>query len=417
MSSGYEILFRQLALMRYPATNAAQRSKMIGWIASGFERYGAMYVDLNATNVERIRAEIRRYSDEFGRMLGRNADDNGLDLPELREDLIRLMEQNCPPVDIVELMMRCTSKVGVVRSVGLHYLDISRADLLDLERCYRQAADTISQLLRSGPLVFVPGLLVPNGVYRAVRRVKALSKRADSIARRLDTYEQVTVLPWFNAFLKDGELGFFYKLLESFHCGYPTLSRLLRAMRNVRHIVDDDAGFPRVLDPKVIKRSTGRFACKSGEIVRDPFSEFALQQRLYRFFEVDAGMTESLKKRVQFHYSGQWAKRRGRGESLMESVDEVWMRYFRVQKFRQTANSRSTMGTQTSPRATKGSAPTTLAIRPSSCVVPSTPRGRRPPDPPAMTKGSTLPPTNPDSEFPIYVTYPDDDGHSSAKRK
>jgi hypothetical protein len=278
MSSGYEILFTQLVPMRYPATNAAQKSKMIGWIASGFERYGAMYVDRNATNVERIRAEIRRYSDEFGRMLRRNADDNGLDLPELREDLIRLMDRNCPPVDIVELMMRCTSKFDAVRSVGLHYLDISAKDLSDLERCYRQAAETISQLRRSGPLVFVPGLRVPNGVQKAVRRFKALSECADSIARRLGPYKQVTVLPWFNAFLKDGDLGFFYNLLEFFHCGHPSLSRLLRSMRNVRHIVNSDVDFLRTLDCKIVRR-TGRPAQE-----RDPFSELALQQRLYRFF-------------------------------------------------------------------------------------------------------------------------------------
>jgi len=200
MSSGYEILFTQVGPMRYPATNAAPKNKMIDWIASGFERYGAMCFDHNAMNVEHVRAAMRRYSDEFGRMLGRNADDNGLDLPELRHDLVRLMGKNCPPVDIVELMMQCTSKLDVVRSIGLHYLDISAKDLSDLERSHRQAADEISRLRTLGPLVFVPGLPLPNGVQQAVHRFEKLSECAGSIAKRLGPCKQITVLPWFNAF-------------------------------------------------------------------------------------------------------------------------------------------------------------------------------------------------------------------------
>src|SRR5439155_5142387 len=61
----------------------------------------------------------------------------------------------------------------------------------------------------------------------------------------------------------------------------PTLGRLLRTMRRVRHIVSPDAKYLRSFEPHTTKKSrTG----KRRSNIRDRFSEIALQRRLNRFF-------------------------------------------------------------------------------------------------------------------------------------
>jgi hypothetical protein len=130
--------------MWYPATTEAQNETVIVWIASGFESYGErVYPD----------PKIRRYGEEFGRILGENVGDNEIDLPPLRRDLLRLIDKQCPAADVVELMVRCTSETNVAISCGVQRCDIAEEELSHLERCIRQAANGISQLRRSS----VPG--------------------------------------------------------------------------------------------------------------------------------------------------------------------------------------------------------------------------------------------------------------------
>jgi hypothetical protein len=56
--------------MEYPATTEAQKKSAIAWIASGFESYGER-VDPDP--------EIRRYGEEFGRILDGDVGDNEID--------------------------------------------------------------------------------------------------------------------------------------------------------------------------------------------------------------------------------------------------------------------------------------------------------------------------------------------------
>ena len=60
--------------MGYLATTEAQERTVIAWIASGFESYGQR-VDPDP--------EIRRYGEEFGRILGGKVGDSEINLPRL----------------------------------------------------------------------------------------------------------------------------------------------------------------------------------------------------------------------------------------------------------------------------------------------------------------------------------------------
>src|ERR1035437_92154 len=365
----------KLAGMEYPATTEAQKGTVIAWIASGFESHGER-VDPDP--------EIRRYGEEFGRILSGNVGDNEIDLPPLRKDLLSLIDKQCPAADIVELMVRCTSETNVALSGGVQRCDIAERDLSHLERCIRLAADGISQLRRSsvpgslspGSLLFVPNLCsgAVEAVEQARHHLKNLSQCSDYIAERLSRYRPADNFPhssWVNAFLKDSDLCFFYMLLKVFHCGYPTLSRLLKAMRRVRCIVDGDAEFLGAISRKRIRPSPSARRRKS-EVV-DPFTHHALQRRMNRFFDVDVSMTDGLKKCVRFYYSDECISRRQGRETLMEFCGKIWERLVRGLKKRQI--SQRTTSSRTVPRAALFGPEATAGIPPTSSRRPGTPNG------------------------------------------
>lgn len=419
--SGFsEILYAvNWSYMDYPVTNSVEKKKLGDWIAFGFKSCAAKCADENALNntaqSERIAAKMRQYSDEFARVLRRNADENGLDLPQLRKDLLRLIDKRCPANDVVELIIDCVSDFDTALSAGLHYLEATQKDLSELECCYRQAADAVSELrtsLRVGPLTLIPGIPTPS--QRAFHRFAIVSERA-SIAKRLLRYRPFTIFQWFNAFLHNADLVFLYLLLRRFRLGYPTLSRLLRTMRHVRHKIDGDGVFLRMLDCKFTK--TG------GHEGRDPLSELALQRRLCRFCDLDRGAAESFRKCVRFHYADPWAKRRERGQSLMESVDEIWTRFLRVQRFREATLSRSAMSPPVRPKEKENRIPPEAASQTSSGTNAKTSTALSPnsravvPRSLALAQSSMLPETAPTPEFAICITDLDDVGPSSAERK
>jgi hypothetical protein len=363
--------------MGYPATTEAQNETVIVWIASGFESYGGR-VDADP--------KIRRYGEEFGRILGVNVGDNEIDLPPLRKDLLRLIDKQCPAADVVEIMVRCTSETNVALSCGVQRCDIAEEDLSHLERCIRQAADGISKLRRSsvpgslspGSLLFVPNAFsgAVEAVEQARHHLKNLSKCSDSIAERLSRYRPADNFPyssWVNAFLKDSDLCFFYTMLKVFHrhCGYPTLSRLLKAMRRVRHAVDGDTESLRALSCKSIMPSST--APPRKRKVVDPFSHHALQRRMNRFFHMDVGMTDGMKKCVQYYYSEEYISRRRGRETLMEFCDKIWERLVRGRKRQEAANSQSTTSGGTVPRAALFGPEATTGVPPTSSRRPRTP--------------------------------------------
>jgi hypothetical protein len=364
--------------MGYPATTEAQNKMVIVWIAYGVEGYG-----------ERVDPDpkIRRYGEEFGRILGGDVGDNEIDLPPLRKDLLKLIDKQCPAADIVELMVRCTSETNVALSSGVQRCDIAEEDLSHLERCIQQAADGISQLRRSsvpgslspGSLLFIPNVFAGavEAVEQARHHLKNLAECSDSIAERLSHCRPADNFPyssWVNAFLKDGDLCFFYTFLKVFHCGYPTLSRLLKAMRRVRYTVDGDTESLCALSRKRIMASASAPGCKSLECkIQDPFSQLALQRRMNRFFRLDLSMTDGLKKCVQLYYSDECISRKQGRETLMEFCDKIWERLVRGRKRQKAANSQSTMNSTTAPRTTLFALEATAGVPPTSSRRPRTP--------------------------------------------
>lgn len=333
--------------MEYPATTEAQKRIALDWIAYGFERYA-----------ERLGPDeehkVRRYGLEFGRILCKNVDESDLDLPQLRKDLLGLIDQNCPAGDVVEVMMRCTNHSNVLRSRGVQCSDITEQDLSSFKLCSSQAADAILQLRRSALVPESVALFsdaVPRTVEakeRVIHHLTNLSKCSVAITKRL-SHSGPPDFPgasWLNAFLKVWDLCFFYLLLRVFHRGYPTLSRLLKVMRRVCGICDGDSEFLREFSCKCITPASGG---RSQPKVHDPLSEYALQRQMNRFFHVDPHMTEGLKKCVQFYYSDECMRRLKGTETLMEFCDKVWERLQRGLKRRARKNVRSTRSS--TPRA------------------------------------------------------------------
>jgi hypothetical protein len=303
-------------------------------------------------------------------------------LPQLREDLLRLIDKQCPAGDVVELMVRCTSETNVALSCGVQRCDITERDLLHLEHCIRQAADEIHQLRRSSvpgslspeSLLFIPNLSggAVEVVEQARHHLKNLSECSDSIAKQLSHCRPADNFPYSsfaNAFLKNSDLFFLYTLLKVFHCGYPTLSRLLKTMRSVRYIVDGDTEFLDALSRKSV-RPPSRARRRKSE-AQDPFSHHALQRRVNRFVDVDVSMTDGLKKCVQFYYSDECISRRRGRKTLMKFCESIWTLLKRGLKRRETAKSQSsTSSTEPGaallgPEATPG-IPSTSSLRPTT---------------------------------------------------
>src|SRR5256885_12391 len=134
--------------MRYVRVTLAQGRQSIGWIASGFDQLIARLdcEQAPASDLEQYRSVLRRYKDEFIRILkGEVTDDEG-DLPELPLDISRLMRRGCPPLDIVELMLGATSGLSPCFDDLLISCGLTRDSLSDLRRTCEATASIISML-------------------------------------------------------------------------------------------------------------------------------------------------------------------------------------------------------------------------------------------------------------------------------
>jgi hypothetical protein len=94
--------------------------------------------------------------------------------------------------------------------------------------------------------------------------------------------------------------------------GLPTLCRLLKTMRLVRHTVNPDAEYLHNFDPLVLK---------SGER-KDPFSKTSLQQRLNRFYKDFPVAVLQANNRLSLYVSDVYAKQRESGKTMLESIME-----------------------------------------------------------------------------------------------
>jgi hypothetical protein len=110
------------------------------------------------------------------------------------------------------------------------------------------------------------------------------------------------------------QVAFFYLIIDHFKLGYPTFSRLLRTMRQVRYSVSPKTRYVHRIGRVRVKR---RDTQKSP--IRDPLGDLALQRRLCRFFAAQPSFEQWVKNHVIWYFSGACAHLQARGETFMTS--------------------------------------------------------------------------------------------------
>lgn len=290
---------------------------------SGFEKYALTYGGLhrvgNVTDsAEKNTALIRKCGAEFTRILDGKTDWLE-DLPELKEDLFNLIEKGCPTMDIIDLSFACTrgrsrSISDTLESVGLAYPSLQL-----LAQLCKIVSEKISALNMSGTGVieWLPRMVpeIPDDEDRArlVNDLYRLPQLLGLYGGLLQLYPpdkglQAKIEP----ILKGFELVLFYELLTHFGLGYPTLSRLLRTMRQVRSSVSPNAGYVRQFRPI---RTLGEKIP-----VKDPLGESALQRRLLRFSKENVDWHNEMVLMVERYLSADCRVHRAIGATLLTLV-------------------------------------------------------------------------------------------------
>jgi hypothetical protein len=269
-----------------------QKRRLLEVVASGFKNYAEKYGDRRLVGAltdseEENRLMILSCGAEFGAILeGRS--DSFEDLPRLRSDLFQLVERGCPLLDIIDLMFACTKGRSPAIADRLESIGLQEPSLGLLRQICQLVSEKISALNRSGagPLSFLSELLpeLPEGDrVRLEQDIQRLPDLIGLFGDLLSIYPPSrAVNRGMNAALQNCEVVFFYMLLYHFKLGFPTLSRLLRAMRQARSLACREKPIHRLTPKRVILSEHSKSAGRSDE--RDPLGEHALQRRLNRFF-------------------------------------------------------------------------------------------------------------------------------------
>jgi len=259
---------------------------------SGFEDYALTYgnrhhVGAVTDSAEKNTTLIRKCGAEFVRILdGKTGWQE--DLPQLREDLFELIQRGCHKLDVIDLSFACTrgrthSISDTLKSIGL--ADPSLEVLAQLCKLVSEKISALDLPGAKGVIYFLPQLLpeLPDDENRAriIRDLYRLPELLGLYGDLLRLYPPKKELQTkIDPILKEFELVLFYELLSHFNLGYPTLSRLLKTMRQVRFSVTPNAGYVRQFRRVRTRRKQPDSQQSSA---RDPFGELALQKRLHRF--------------------------------------------------------------------------------------------------------------------------------------
>ena len=287
------------------AFNAQRVRKLSEHLKSGFENYAAthgarMRIGSVTDTPEENKALILGYGMEFVRIL------NESKWTELREDLFVLTEKGCPKLDIVQLAFACTrgrslamsdtlASVGIGGERSLHLLGKICEFLSEKIAALDHAGgpvDSLSQLL--------PELPDNEERVRFVEQLRQLPQVLDFYGGYLGLYaEQMGPQQKDEPILKDYELVLLYNLLIHYGLGFPTLSRILMAMRDAR--------------------------CKISPKTRygDTCSDVALQRRLHRFSKKHKDWQILICWLVLRYLSSEWSTQRMRGETLLDLVPQI----------------------------------------------------------------------------------------------
>jgi hypothetical protein len=293
---------------------------------SGFEGYASTHGDRMRIGAvidspEKNTALIRSYGTEFVRILSQS------EWTELREDLFVLTENGCPALDIIQLVFACTRGRSLATSDTLASIGLAAPSLDVLAELCRLVSGKIAALDNpNGPIHRLSELLpeLPDDEDRAtlVEKLRGLPELLSFFGNLLRLYlpkkELNTKL---EPIQRDYELVLFYNLLSHYGFGFPTLSRLLMAMRRVRFRVSKRARYVHKLSPAPVKRSKG---AEIGETsLRDPFGTAALQRRLHRFSKKHKDWHLFLLWSVLRYVSDDWSIQRASGETLLDLMPQI----------------------------------------------------------------------------------------------
>jgi hypothetical protein len=295
---------------------------------SGFEDYALIYgnrrhVGAVTDSAEKNKSLIRKCGTEFVRILdGKTGWQE--DLPQLREDLFNLIQRG-HTLDVIDLSFACTrgrthSISDTLKSIGL--ADPSLQVLAQLCKLISEKISVLDLPGAKGVIYFLPELLpeLPDDEKRArlisdLYRLPELLGLYGDLLRLYPPKKELQAK--IDPILKEIELAFFYELLSHFNLGYPTLSRLLKTMRQVRFSVTPNAGYVRQFRRVRTRRKQPDSQPSSA---RDPFGESALQKRLHRFSRQDMNWHTIMVWMVLRYLSDECSTQRAAGATLLSLV-------------------------------------------------------------------------------------------------
>lgn len=311
------------------ALTSQQLRELSESMKSGFEDFALNYgnrdhVGAVTDSAEKNTTLIRKCGAEFVRILdGKTGWQE--DLPQLREDLFNLIQRGCPKLDVIDLSFACTrgrtpSISDTLKSIGL--ADPSLQVLAQLCKLVSEKISALELPGANGVIDSLPQLLpeLPDDEDRA-RLISDLYKLPELLGLYGDLLRLYPPKKELHAkldpILKEFELVFFYELLSHFNLGYPTLSRLLKTMRQVRFSVTPNAGYVRQFRRVRTRRKQPDSQQSSA---RDPFGELALQKRLHRFSKENVNWHTIMVWLVLRYLSDECSAQRAAGATLLSLV-------------------------------------------------------------------------------------------------
>src|SRR5271170_5386923 len=219
--------------------SSQQMRKLSELMKSGFEKYAAthgarMRIGAVTDSPEKNTTLIRSYGTEFVRIL------NQSEWTELREDLLVLIENGCPKLDIIQLAFACTRGRSLVMSDTLASIGLAGPSFYILAQLCELVSKKIAALdIAGGPVDSLSKLLpeLPDNEERVrfVEQLRLLPQTLSFYGGYLGLYaKQMGPQEKTEPILKDYELVLLYNLLAHYGFGFPTLSRILMAMREAR---------------------------------------------------------------------------------------------------------------------------------------------------------------------------------------
>ncbi len=306
-----------------------QLRKLVNEMESAFYMYAEIYGGRVHVRALTDSAEINRdlilsYGAAFNRIL--EDDEASEDSVELQDDVFNLTSRGCPKPDIIDMMFRCTTGRNMSVFDDLTELGLSGSVLLQLRVACAWCADRIALLNMpqvQGPLHFLPKTVPEISEEDRTRLITDLQKLPDLLhifGDLLSMYPPENIRRFEKSgWGKEGQLAFFYLIIDHFKLGYPTLSRLLRTMRQVRYSVSPKTSYVHRFGRVRVKPK------KRTSNVNDPLRDLALQRRLLRFFKANPSFKPFANSSIFWYLSDLSSHLRARGETFMTSFPYLLM--------------------------------------------------------------------------------------------